>query len=148
MNLARRLALIEWAKKANAWIIEDDYDSEFRYSGHLLASLQGLDSTGKVIYMGTFSKTIFPSLRLGCAVVSPELIEVFKLAQIFNKVHCPLIDQVILAEFIAEGHFERHIRRMRNLYDERREFLFADCEKYMGGLVEMQNTDAGMHLVG
>lgn len=148
MSLPRRFALLELAKKMNAWIIEDDYDSDFRYSGRPLASLQGLDPVGRVIYVGTFSKTIFPSLRLGCVVVPPELIKIFKLAHIFSKVHCPLIDQIILAKFISEGHFERHIRRMRKLYEGRQKYFRSQCEKYLNGLIKIEKADAGLHLVG
>lgn len=148
MSLPRRLALIEWAKLNNAWIIEDDYNSEFRYAGRPLASLQGLDRAGRVIYVGTFSKTIFPSLRIGCAVVPPELIDIFTSARALNDVQSPAIDQAILTEFIAEGHFARHIRRMRKLYERRQQILIEECEKHLAGLVEVKKADAGMHLVG
>lgn len=148
MSLVRRLALIEWAKSANAWIIEDDYNSEFRYAGRPLASLQGLDRNNRVLYVGTFSKTIFPSLRIGCLVVPPELVDVFTAARALNDVHSSLLDQAILTEFIMEGHFARHIRRMRKLYEERQEILVAECEKNLSGLLEVKKADAGMHLVG
>lgn len=148
MSLSRRLALLDWARAKNAWIIEDDYNSEFRYSGRPLASLQGLDKTGRVIYIGTFSKTIFPSLRIGCAVVPPELVDVFTSARALNDVHSSLIEQAILAEFIAEGHFARHVRRMRSLYEKRQKFLVSECEKELSGLLEVRKADAGMHLVG
>ncbi len=148
MSLARRLALLDWARTKNAWIIEDDYNSEFRYAGRPLASLQGLDKAGRVIYVGTFSKTIFPSLRIGCAVVPPELVDVFTSARALNDVHSSLIEQAILAEFIAEGHFARHIRRMRTLYEQRQEILVSECEKQLSGLLEIEKSDAGMHLVG
>ena len=148
MSLPRRLALLDWAKAKNAWIIEDDYNSEFRYAGRPLASLQGLDKTGRVIYVGTFSKTIFPSLRIGCAVVPPELVDVFTLARALTDVHSPLLEQAILAEFIAEGHFARHVRRMRTLYEQRQEILVSECEKQLAGLLEVKKADAGMHLVG
>ena len=148
MSLPRRLALLEWARTNNAWIIEDDYNSEFRYAGRPLASLQGLDTAGRVIYVGTFSKTIFPSLRIGCAVVPPELIDVFSSARALNDVHSSLIDQAILTEFIAEGHFARHIRRMRKLYERRQQVLIEECRKHLAGLVEVKRADAGMHLVG
>ena len=148
MSLARRLALIEWARAAEAWIIEDDYNSEFRYNGRPLASLQGLDESGRVIYVGTFSKTIFPSLRIGCAVVPPELVEIFTLARAMNDVHSSVIDQAILTEFIHEGHFARHVRRMRRLYAERQQILLEECENNLRGLIEVKPADAGMHLVG
>ncbi len=148
MSLSRRLALIEWAKTNNGLIIEDDYNSEFRYAGRPLASLQGLDSSGRVIYVGTFSKTIFPALRIGCMVVPPDLVEVFTNARALNDVHSSIIEQAILTEFIAEGHFSRHIRRMRMLYRERQEILLDECEKNLKGLLEIKKADAGMHLVG
>lgn len=149
MSLPRRLALIEWAKQNNAWIIEDDYNSEFRYAGRPLAALQGLDRDGgRVIYVGTFSKTIFPSLRIGCAVVPPELADVFVIARALNDVHSTSIDQAILTEFIVEGHFARHVRRMRALYRERQQILVEECEKNLKGLLEVKKADAGMHLVG
>jgi GntR family transcriptional regulator / MocR family aminotransferase len=148
MSLPRRLVLIDWAKKQSAWIIEDDYNSEFRYAGRPLASLQGLDKTGRVIYIGTFSKTIFPSLRIGCVVVPPNLVDVFANARALNDVHSSIFEQAILTEFIAEGHFSRHVRRMRTLYQERQNILLEECEKHLKGLLEIQKADAGMHLVG
>jgi GntR family transcriptional regulator / MocR family aminotransferase len=148
MSLPRRLALLEWAQRNNAWIIEDDYNSEFRYAGRPLASLQGLDQGGRVIYVGTFSKTIFPSLRIGCAVVPPDLVGIFTAARALNDTHSSLIDQAILTEFIADGHFVRHVRRMRTLYEERQQTLIAECEKNLALLLEVKKADAGMHVVG
>ena len=148
MSLTRRLELIEWAKKQNALILEDDYDSEFRYSGRPLASLQGLDRDGRVIYVGTFSKTIFPSIRLGCVVVPREYVGVFTAARAVIDVHSSLIDQVILSRFISEGHYQRHIRRMRKLYGERQHLLVRECEKQLSGLLEVRESDGGMHVVG
>ena len=116
MSLARRLALLEWVRRSGAWVIEDDYDSEFRYSGRPIAALQGLDFTGRVIYLGTFSKVLFPSLRLGYLILPPDLVEPFTNARALVDRHSPLIEQAVLADFIAEGHFARHIRRMRALY--------------------------------
>jgi GntR family transcriptional regulator/MocR family aminotransferase len=148
MSLARRLQLLEWAEKAESWIIEDDYDSEFRYEGRPLPSLQGLDRNGRVLYVGTFSKTIFPALRLGCLVVPPDLIEIFTAAHALSGSHSPLIEQAILAEFIAEGHFGRHIRRMRRLYEERQETLVAEVQKHLAGYLEVENRLSGMHIIG
>ena len=148
MSLPRRLALLEWARVAEAWIIEDDYDSEFRYAGRPLASLQGLDRNGRVIYIGTFSKTIFPALRLGCLVVPPDLTQIFTAVRALSGTHSPLIDQAILAEFIAEGHFARHIRRMRTLYQERQQILVKESKRQFDGLLEVSAADAGMHLIG
>jgi GntR family transcriptional regulator/MocR family aminotransferase len=148
MSVTRRLSLIETARAAGAWIIEDDYDSEYRYSGHPLASLQGLDQNGRVLYVGTFSKTIFPSLKLGCLVVPPDLIGVFTAARMLHGAHSPLIDQAILAEFISEGHFARHVRRMRTLYEERQQVLVEEVRRNLKGLLKMKADVAGMHLVG
>ena len=148
MSLKRRLELIEWATKQNALILEDDYDSEFRYSGRPIASLQGLDRDGRVIYVGTFSKTIFPSIRIGCVVVPHEYIDVFTAARAVIDVHSSLIDQVILSRFISEGHYQRHIRRMRKLYAERQHLLVHECEKHLSGLMDVRELSAGMHVVG
>lgn len=148
MSVARRLSLIETAHQTGAWIIEDDYDSEYRYSGHPLASLQGLDQNGRVLYVGTFSKTIFPSLKLGCLVVPPDLADVFTAARMLNGAYSPVIDQAILAEFISEGHFARHVRRMRTLYEERQQILVEEVRRNLNGLLEMKADNAGMHLVG
>ncbi len=148
MSVTQRLSLIETARRTGAWIIEDDYDSEYRYSGHPLASLQGLDQNGRVLYVGTFSKTIFPSLKLGCLVVPPDLVDVFTAARMLSGAHSPLIDQAILAEFISDGHFARHVRRMRTLYEERQKILVEEVERNLKGLLEMKADDAGMHLIG
>jgi GntR family transcriptional regulator/MocR family aminotransferase len=148
MSVTRRLSLIETARTTGAWVIEDDYDSEYRYAGHPLASLQGLDQNGRVLYVGTFSKTIFPSLKLGCLVVPPDLVDVFTAARMLSGAHSPLIDQAILAEFISEGHFARHVRRTRTLYEERQRILVEEVERNLKGLLEMKADDAGMHLVG
>ncbi len=148
MSLRRRLNLLEWANQNEAWIIEDDYDSEFRYSGRPLASLQGLDQHDRVIYVGTFSKTLFPGLRLGCAVVPPDLVEVFAAARALIDQHGPLVNQVVLAAFISEGHYERHVRRMRTLYRERQELIMHEIDKHLKGVLEVQESDSGMHAVG
>ena len=116
MSLARRLALLEWAHARRAWIVEDDYDSEYRYTGRPLASLQGLDRHGRVIYVGTFSKVLFPALRLGYVVVPPALVDAFAAARGLVDRHPPSVTQAVLAEFIAEGSFARHVRRMRMRY--------------------------------
>jgi GntR family transcriptional regulator/MocR family aminotransferase len=148
MSLSRRLALLEWAKRSDAFIIEDDYNSEYRYAGRPLASLQGLDRDGRVIYIGTFSKTIFPSLRLGCVVVPKDLTSAFIAARSLIDWHSPSLDQATLADFISEGHFLRHIRRMRTLYKERQEILVAAARRELEGLIDIAPAEAGMHLVG
>lgn len=148
MSLARRLALLEWAGRAGAWVVEDDYDSEYRYAGRPLASLQGLDQMGRVIYIGSFSKTIFPSLRLGCMVVPGSLIDAFVTARSLLDRHSPSLDQVVLTDFIEEGHFARHVRRMRALYAERHEALVAAARRDLSGLLEVPAVEAGMHTIG
>lgn len=148
MSLGRRLALLEWAKNSDSWIIEDDYDSEFRYAGRPLASLQGLDDTGRVIYIGTFSKTIFPALRLGYMVVPENLVDVIRAARALSDIHSPSIDQAVLTDFIEEGHFARHLRRMRSLYAERQAVLVDAAKKDLAGLLNVRADEAGMHLIG
>lgn len=148
MSLQRRLSLLEWAKENEAWVIEDDYDSEFRYSGRPLPALQGLDRGQRVLYVGTFSKTVFPGLRIGCLVVPPDLIDVFTAARALIDLHAPITDQMVLADFIAEGHFERHVRRMRTLYRERQSVLVEEVQKHLDGFIEVEKSDAGMHVIG
>ncbi len=148
MSLQRRLSLLEWAQENEAWVIEDDYDSEFRYFGRPLPALQGLDRGERVLYVGTFSKTVFPGLRLGCLVVPPDLVDVFAAARALNDLHAPITDQMVLADFIAEGHFERHVRRMRTLYRDRQAVLIEQIGKRLGGLIEAVRSDAGMHVIG
>ena len=148
MALARRLALLDWAKQAGAWILEDDYDSEYRYSGRPLSALQGLDQHGRVIYLGTFSKVLFPALRLGYVVAPPDLVDAFIKARAMTGWCSSMLDQAVLAEFIAEGHFARHIRRMRSLYAERQSALVEAAQRELGDLLQIQAHPAGIHLVG
>ncbi|HEV7378075.1 MAG TPA: PLP-dependent aminotransferase family protein, partial [Pyrinomonadaceae bacterium] len=148
MSLARRLSLLEWARERDAFVIEDDYNSEYRYSGRPLASLQGLDGDGRVIYVGTFSKTIFPALRLGYLVVPADLMEVFAAARALTDLHSPVIEQAVLAEFISERHFARHIRRMRAMYEERQQTLVEEARKNLGSMLDVTAAKAGMHLIG
>jgi GntR family transcriptional regulator/MocR family aminotransferase len=146
--LPRRLALLEWARRADAWVVEDDYDSEFRYAGRPLAALQGLDRDGRVVYLGTFSKALFPSLRLGYLVVPPDLAGAFVAARAAIDRQAPTLAQAVLADFLAEGHFVRHVRRMRTLYAERQEALLRAAGRELGGLLEVCPCPTGMHLVG
>jgi GntR family transcriptional regulator/MocR family aminotransferase len=148
MSLARRLALLEWARAAGAWVIEDDYDSEYRYAQRPLAAMQGLDNDGRVIYLGTFSKVMFPSLRIGYVVVPTDLIDAFVAGRGVLSRFTPSIDQAALADFIDEGHFARHIRRMRTLYAERQRVLVEAARRELDGLLEVEPHDAGIHLVG
>lgn len=148
MSLRRRLTLLKWANDNNAWIIEDDYDSEYRYAERPLPALQGLDAAGRVIYAGTFSKVLFPGLRLGYLVVPQDLVDAFVRARMFSDIHPPALEQAVLAEFMAEGHFARHVRRMRALYAERQAALVHAASRELAGLLELAPAAAGMHLVG
>lgn len=148
MSVGRRLALLEWSSRAGAWVLEDDYDGEFRYSGRPLPSLQGLDEEGRVLYLGTFSKSLFPALRLGYLVVPEDLVDAFANAKALSDRHTPAVEQAILAEFMAEAHFGRHLRRARKLYAERQAVLVEAAEKELAGLLEVRASDAGLHLVG
>jgi GntR family transcriptional regulator/MocR family aminotransferase len=147
MNLSRRLALLEWSREAHAWIVEDDYDSEYRFSGRPLEALHGLDRAGRVLYIGTFSKVLFPSLRLGYLVAPPELLKGLVATQRFRAVHLPLLEQLALADFMAEGYFVRHVRRMSLLYKERRNTLVDALTRELGTRLEVTVPEAGMHLV-
>ncbi len=148
MSLTRRLQLLQWAQRTRAWILEDDYDSEFRYAGRPLSSLQGLDTTERVIYIGTFSKVLFPGLRLGYLIVPSHLVDAFTAARAVADRHSPMLDQIVLTDFMAHGHFARHIRSMRRLYAERQAHLVAEATRELAGLLTIQPADAGMHLIG
>ena len=147
LSLSRRLELLAWAEQAGALIVEDDYDSEYRYGGRPIPALQGLDQTGSAIYIGTFSKVLFPSLRIGYLVVPPKLIEVFARAKWLTDRQSPLLEQYVLTDFINEGHLERHIRRMRFLYNQRRQTLVQALLNYFGERVTILGENAGMHLM-
>jgi GntR family transcriptional regulator / MocR family aminotransferase len=148
MSLARRLALLEWAKQAGAWILEDDYDSEYRFSGRPLEALQGLDHAGRVLYIGTFSKVLFPALRLGYLVAPTELLAPLLSTRRFVDVHVPILEQVALTDFIREGHYARHLRHMLQRYSARRDLLLNQLRAQLGELLEVYAPEAGMHLVG
>jgi GntR family transcriptional regulator/MocR family aminotransferase len=148
MTVGRRLALLEWAVQSKAWVIEDDYDSEFRYTGHPLPALQGLDGHQRVIYVGTFSKVLFPALRLGYLVVPPALIEPFTTAKAEIDRHAISVDQAVLADFMNEGHFARHIRRMRALYAERHDRMIQVAQDELADVLEVSPAEAGMHVMG
>jgi GntR family transcriptional regulator/MocR family aminotransferase len=148
MSISRRLLLLQWAKKNAVFILEDDYDSEFRYTGRPLPCLQGLDQNSQVIYTGSFSKVLFPGLRLGYLVVPPDLVEPFTAYCAVTDRGCPVTEQAVLASFIEKGHFYRHIRRMRNLYCERQQVLIDEMKKELNTLIKIKPSDAGMHLIG
>jgi len=147
LSMARRRALLHWAESNQAWIVEDDYDSELRYAGHPFPSLQGL-APEHVVYLGTFSKILYPSLRLGYAVVPDGLVEPFIGARVLMDRHPPAADQHVLAAFIAEGHLDRHIRRVRGVHAERRAFVIEAIRRCIPeDLAWLQPSDQGMHLV-
>jgi GntR family transcriptional regulator/MocR family aminotransferase len=147
MSAARRMLLLSWAMRSGGWIIEDDYDSEYRFGSRPVASLQGLDTDARVIYVGTFSKVLFPALRLGYVVVPRDLIPAFASARDAADIFSSTLYQAVLTDFIGEGHFARHIRRMRMLYMERRRALVRAIHIQMGDMLEIIGGEAGMHLV-
>ena len=147
MSATRRMLLLHWAARTGSWIIEDDYDSEYRFGSRPIASLQGLDTDARVIYVGTFSKVVFPALRVGYVVVPKDLIPAFSAARDAADVFSSTLYQLVLTDFVREGHFARHIRRMRMLYAERRRALVDAIQVQMGDFVEVVGEEAGMHLV-
>jgi GntR family transcriptional regulator / MocR family aminotransferase len=147
MSASRRLQLLQWASKTGSWIIEDDYDSEYRYGSPPIASLQGLDRDSRVLYVGTFSKILFPALRLGYVVIPPDLVDRFAAVRDATDIFPPTFPQAVLADFIRQGHFARHLRRTRALYRERRDALVAALREELGDALQILGDDAGMHLV-
>jgi GntR family transcriptional regulator/MocR family aminotransferase len=147
LSLARRLELLAWTRARNAFVIEDDYDSEFRYGGAPLPSLQGLDGGTRVLYTGTFSNAMFPGLRLGYVVLPEGLVEPFVRAKWHADRQTAHLEQAALADFIGEGHFEQHVRRMRRVYEGRRASLLAALERRFADRVRVLGDSAGMHLV-
>jgi GntR family transcriptional regulator/MocR family aminotransferase len=145
MSLQRRLQLLAWARENRSVIIEDDYDSEYRYSGAPLPSLQGLGVDAPVIYCGTFSKVMFPGLRVGYLIVPPQLAPAFRRAKWLTDRNTPMLEQAALADFLREGYLERHIRRMRRLYAGRREALLEALTRYFGSAATVLGDAAGMH---
>ncbi|WP_353064195.1 PLP-dependent aminotransferase family protein [Tunturibacter psychrotolerans] len=147
MSASRRVEILQWAAKSGSWIIEDDYDSEFRFESRPIGALQGLDTRSSVIYLGTFSKVLFPALRLGYVVVPPRLVQAFSAVRDAADIFSSTLYQVVLTDFIREGHFARHLRRMRTLYMERRSVLVDAIHSQLGGMLEVIGAEAGMHLV-
>ena len=148
MSLPRRLQLLEWARKSGGLLFEDDYDSEYRYSGRPVPALQGLDRNGSVFFAGSFSKVLFPSLRLGYLVIPPDLIDYFAAAKSITSRHAQLLDQAVLCDFIAEGHFGRHVRRMRGVYAERLSVLLQGAREKLAGWLDVSGVEAGLQTVG
>jgi GntR family transcriptional regulator/MocR family aminotransferase len=147
LSLDRRLALLKWARRCNAVIVEDDYDGEFHYDGRPLESLQGLDREGRIVYIGTFSRTVFASLRIGYLIAPPSLVPAFTAAKWLSDLHSASLEQQTLAEFIENGMYERHLRRLRRRNTARRATLLDAVEKYLGDRVEMTGEGAGAQVV-
>src|SRR5450830_490242 len=146
MSLARRLELLAWAERSGGWIVEDDYDGEYRYSGAPLAPLAALDRQGRVLYVGTFGKIAFPALRLGYLVLPPTLVEAFAQRRALDMRHSEVSTQAVMAEFMAAGHFQRHIRRMRRAALSRRNALLAHWPANIPGCGDLPAVAAGLHL--
>ena len=148
MSASRRMQLLRWAARNDAWVIEDDYDSEYRFGSRPLSSLQGTDTQARVIYVGTFSKVMFPALRLGYVVVPKDLVEDFYAGRDAIDTFSSTLYQSAMTEFIREGHFARHIRSMRTLYMQRRVAVHEAIQRYIGERLEVIGTEAGMQLAG
>ncbi len=146
MSLARRLELLAWAERAQGWIVEDDYDGEYRYSGAPLAPLAALDRHGRVLYVGTFGKVAFPALRLGYLVLPPGLVDAFAQRRAVDVRHSEVSTQAVMAEFMAAGHFQRHIRRMRRAALSRRNSLLGGWPQDIAGIGPLPAVAAGLHL--
>ena len=145
LSVARRLELIEWARHTGAAILEDDYDSEYRYNGPPLPAMQGLAGGAPVIYIGTFSKVMFPGLRIGYVIAPPAIAKSFARAKWLCDRQTPMLEQAALADFLREGHLERHIRRMRRLYSRRRDALVESLDRHFGARAQVLGDPAGMH---
>jgi GntR family transcriptional regulator/MocR family aminotransferase len=146
MSASRRFQLLEWSRQASSWIVEDDYDSEYRFDSMPIPSLQGLDPCDRVIYIGTFSKVLRPSLRLGYIVIPADLVDRFNAVRFSMDIFPPYLFQEALTDFMSEGHFARHIRRMRSLYKSRRTALVEALRAECGDFFEIHGSEAGMHL--
>ena len=147
LSLARRLELLRWAERTSAHVLEDDYDSEFHYEGRPLAAVQGLDRSGRVLYVGTFSKVLFPSLRIGYMVVPPSLVPALAAVRWLMDCHSPNFEQEVLTDFITEGHFERHLRRSRARNASLRSALLEAFDESLGDRVSISGANAGIHMV-
>ena len=148
MPMEQRLNLIRLAESWNAWIIEDDYDSEYRFQGHPIPALQGLDVSGRVVYVGTFAKILFPAMRLGFMAVPPAIGDGINAALSATGHFAPLLTQAALADFMNEGHLTRHLRRMRRLYTSRRQYFIESCAEHLGDWLRLRPTESGIQLVG
>ena len=148
MSLKRRMELLRWASRAGAFIIEDDYDSEYRFEGRPVPALQGLDRNSSVILVGSFSKLLFPALRIGYMVLPSSLVDCFMAFRYQTDFRNVSLDQAVLCDFIDAGHLGRHLRRMRNLYATRLEALIDGGKQYLSGMLEIWNARAGLYTVG
>jgi GntR family transcriptional regulator/MocR family aminotransferase len=144
----RRDQLLKWACGSGAWIFEDDYDSEFRFSGRPISALQSMTLDDNVIFSGSFSKMLFPSLRMGFLVLPEMLVEPMRKARSLLDRHGPTLNQVVLCDFIAEGHFHRHLRRMRQVYAQHQEVLLASAAEHWTGLLNVEATETGLQTIG
>jgi GntR family transcriptional regulator/MocR family aminotransferase len=148
MSLERRMALLHWASRSGAFVIEDDYDSEYRFEGRPIPALQSLDRNSNVIFVGSFNKLLFSSLRIGYVVLPPSLIDffvAFRYRTDFRNLH---LDQAVLCDFIADGHLGRHLRKMRDLYDSRLAALMDAAKHHWNGLLEIRGVRAGLYTIG
>jgi GntR family transcriptional regulator/MocR family aminotransferase len=148
MSLERRMALLTWAARTGAFVIEDDYDSEYRFEGPPLPALQSLDNHSSVIFIGSFSKTLFPALRVGYVVLPVQLVDPFVALRYRTDFRNSSFDQAVLFDFMVDGHFARHLRRMRHLYAERLVTLMDGAKQHLGGLLEISNVRAGLYTIG
>lgn len=147
LSLARRMALLDWAAEKQMWIFEDDYNSEFRYTSQPLPALQGLDKHQRVIYAGSFSKMMFPGFHIGFLVIPESLTESFKIAKYYTDTRTPYLDQAILASFISQGHYARHVRRIRKACHERQQVMLEAIQTYLADIMVAEPLDSGIHLV-
>jgi len=146
LSLARRLELTRWAAETGKWIIEDDYDSEFHYEGLPTACVQGLDKYQRTLYIGTFSKTLYPGLRMGYMALPPELVSAFAYARSILDGHTPQIQQLTLARFMEDGHYNAHVRAMRKLYASRRDAMLQALDKHMDGIATALRPEGGLQI--
>src|SRR5262249_940400 len=148
MSLERRMEILKWASRAGAFVIEDDYDSEYRFEGQPVPAMQSLDRNSSVVFIGSFSKILFPSLRLGYVILPSQLADYFLAFRSRTDFRSVNLDQAVLCDFIVEGHLGRHLRRMRNLYASRLEALIAGGQRYLKGLLKVSGVRAGLYTVG
>jgi GntR family transcriptional regulator/MocR family aminotransferase len=148
MSANRRIELLNWAVQAGAWLIEDEYDAEYRYSGKPLASLHSLDQSGSVIYVGTFTKMLFNAIRLGFMVVPERLVHTIEIARSFVDCHPATLEQAVLAQFITDGHFGHHVQKMRSIYSERLKILRDASADRLSEFLDIENAAAGIRTIG